>query len=77
MCYRDGISFFLSLSITGLMAWGLIWITSELSWIRLPNVVTLIVYIIFAVIIIGYPIYTLARLSNRCLSKTSKNKKHS
>ncbi len=76
MCYRDGISFLLSLSITGLMAWGLIWFTSELLWIRLPNVVTMMVYIIFSIIVIGYPIYALARWSNQYLLKTSKNKEH-
>ncbi|MEZ5589422.1 MAG: hypothetical protein R3F53_01375 [Gammaproteobacteria bacterium] len=51
---------------------GLIYFVQVL-WPLLPTWVSLIVFIIIAIIIIGAPIYSLARWSNRRWSQLSKD----
>lgn len=64
----DVLSFLLSLGITGLLIWGLVYFISE-WWDRLPKVMALIVCVVLAVMVIGYPIYALAQWSDRYLAR--------
>ncbi|MER2602938.1 MAG: hypothetical protein ABTR27_11315 [Candidatus Competibacter phosphatis] len=57
-----------SLGITGLLLWGLVYFVNE-WWARLPKAVALTVCILLAVMVIGYPIYALARWSDRYLER--------
>lgn len=67
--HRDDIlALLVSLSITGLLLWGLIYFVSE-WWGQLPKAVSLILFILLAVMVIGYPIYALARWSDRYLAR--------
>ena len=68
--HRDDIlALVVSLGVTGLLLWGLIYLVSE-WWGRLPKAVALILFILLAVMVIGYPIYALARWSDRYLART-------
>jgi uncharacterized membrane-anchored protein len=67
----DILAFLASLGITGLMIWGLVYFVNT-WWARLPKVVALIVCVVLAVVVIGYPIYALARWSDRYLARTRK-----
>ena len=60
--------FLVSLGITGLLIWGLVYFIDE-WWGRLPKAVALTVCILLAVLVIGYPIYALARWSDRYLAR--------
>ena len=62
-----------SLGITGLLLWGLVYFVNE-WWARLPKAVALTVCILLAVMVIGYPIYALARWSDRHLARTREAK---
>jgi len=62
-----------SLGITGLLLWGLVYFVNE-WWARLPKAVALTVCILLAVMVIGYPIYALARWSDRYLERTRETK---
>ena len=63
-------SFVLALLVTVAMAVGIIYFVREILPI-LPGWASVIFYVLLAVIVIGYPIYTLARWSDRYLaSKT-------
>lgn len=64
----DILSFLASLGIMGLMIWGLVYFINH-WWARLPTAVALIVCILLAVMVIGYPIYALARWSERYLAR--------
>jgi predicted transporter len=64
----DILAFLVSLGITGLMIWGLAYFVNT-WWARLPKAVALIVCILLAVMVIGYPIYALARWSDRYLAR--------
>ena len=67
--HRDDIlTLLVSLGITGLLLWGLVYFINE-WWGRLPRVVALILFILLAVMVIGYPIYALARWSDRYLAR--------
>lgn len=67
--HRDDIpAVLVSLSITGLLLWGLVYLVTE-WWGRLPRAVALILFILLAVMVIGYPIYALARWSDRYLAR--------
>lgn len=67
--HRDDIlAFLVSLGITGLLLWGLVYFVTE-WWGRLPKTVALILFILLAVMVIGYPIYALARWSDRYLAR--------
>ena len=52
----DFLALLVSLGITGLLLWGLVYFVTE-WWGRLPKAVALILFILLAVIVIGYPIY--------------------
>lgn len=65
----DILAFLVSLGITGLMVWGLVYFVNT-WWARLPKAIALIVCILLAVMVIGYPIYALARWSDRYLART-------
>ena len=62
-----------SLGITGLLLWGLVYFVNE-WWARLPKAVALTICILLAVMVIGYPIYALARWSDRYLARTREAK---
>ncbi|MFO1371555.1 MAG: hypothetical protein U1F42_03885 [Candidatus Competibacteraceae bacterium] len=64
----DILPFLVSLGITGLLIWGLVYFVRE-WWGRLPTAVALILFILLAVMVIGYPIYALARWSDRYLTR--------
>ena len=64
----DILPLLVSLGITGLLLWGLVYFVTE-WWGRLPKVVALILFILLAVMVIGYPIYALARWSDRYLAR--------
>lgn len=64
----DILSFLGSLGITGLLIWGLVYFVDE-WWGRLPKAVALTICILLAVMVIGYPIYALARWSDRYLAR--------
>ena len=67
--HRDDIlAFLVSLGITGLLLWGLVYFVTE-WWGRLPRAVALILFILLSVMVIGYPIYALARWSDRYLAR--------
>ena len=67
--HRDDIpALLVSLGITGLLVWGLVYFVTE-WWGRLPKAVALILFILLAVMVIGYPIYALARWSDRYLAR--------
>lgn len=67
--HRDDIpALLVSLGITGLLGWGLVYFVTE-WWGRLPKAVALILFILLAVMVIGYPIYALARWSDRYLAR--------
>ena len=56
----------ISLGITGLLMGGMAYFISA-WWGRLPVAVSLILFILLAVMVIGYPIYALAQWSDRAL----------
>ena len=60
------LAFLVSLVITGLLIWGLVYFINT-WWERLPKAVALTICILLAVMVIGYPIYALARWSDRYL----------
>lgn len=62
-----------SLGITGLLIGGMAYFISA-WWGRLPKVAALILFILLAVMVIGYPIYALAQWSDRYLARTQKRK---
>ena len=64
----DLLAFLISLGITGLLIWGLVYFINE-WWERLPKAVALTVCVLLAVMVIGYPIYALARWSDRYLAR--------
>ncbi len=69
----DILPFLVSLGITGLLIWGLVYFIDE-WWGRLPKAVALTVCILLAVLVIGYPIYALARWSDRYLARVREAK---
>ncbi len=68
---NDLLAFLVSLSITGLLIGGLVYFINH-GWARLPKAVALTVCVVLAVMVIGYPIYALARWSDRYLARTQK-----
>ena len=67
--------FLIALIITATMIWGLIYFIRKL-WPLLPPWLALLIFILIAVMIIGYPIYTLAQWSNRYLQNNKPKQKH-
>ena len=71
---RHDLKFLLvSLGVTGLLLGSIVYFVSA-WWGRLPKVVALILFILLAVMVIGYPIYALAQWSDRYLARTQKRK---
>ena len=64
----------LALTMTLALAFGLIYFVHDL-WPVLPGWAAMLVFILIAVIIIGYPIYTLAQWSNRSWQRTLRERK--
>lgn len=64
--------FILALLVALLLIAGLVYFVQEL-WPLLPAWVSLLVFIIVAIIFIGAPIYSLARWSNRRWSQLPKD----
>lgn len=64
----DLLTFLVSLSITGLLIGGLVYFINE-WWDRLPKAVALTICVLLAVMVIGYPIYALARWSDQYLAR--------
>ena len=74
---RDMQALLVSLGITGLLMGGMAYFISA-WWGRLPKVVALILFILLAVMVIGYPIYALAQWSDQYLARikaTQQNRK--
>jgi hypothetical protein len=68
----DLLALLLSVGITGLLLWGLVYFTTH-WWARLPGVAALAICILLAVMVIGYPIYALARWSDRYLARARRD----
>ncbi|PIE83341.1 MAG: hypothetical protein CSA09_02405 [Candidatus Contendobacter odensis] len=66
---NDILAFITSLGITGLLVWGLVYFITE-WWSRLPKLVALTICILIAIMVIGYPIFSLARWSDHYLERT-------
>ena len=64
----DILAFLVSVGVTGLLIWGLVYFINE-WWERLPKAIALTVCILLAVMVIGYPIYALARWSDQYLAR--------
>lgn len=69
----DIVALLVALGITGLLVWGLVYFVQEI-WPVLPPALALIIFILLAVIVIGYPIYALARFSDRYLARQKHNR---
>ena len=65
---RDVTAFILALAITAAIGWGGVYFVNVL-WPVLPGWVVVIIFIIMAVSVIGYPIYALGKWSDRYLAK--------
>ncbi|CDH45126.1 MAG: hypothetical protein IPL59_22555 [Candidatus Competibacteraceae bacterium] len=72
----DLLAFLVSLGVIGLLIWGLVYFINH-WWAQLPTAVALIVCILLAVMVIGYPIYALARWSDRYLARVREAPKNS
>jgi predicted transporter len=70
----DLLAFLVSLGMTGLLIWGLVYFINT-WWERLPKAVALTICILLAVMVIGYPIYALARWSDRYLARVKEQQK--
>ena len=66
--HGDLLAFLVPLGIIGLLICGLMYFINH-WWALLPTTVALIVCILLAVMAIGYPIYALARWSDRYLAR--------
>ena len=64
----DLIALLFALGVTLALGWGLVYFVREI-WPLLPPWLSMILFILLAVIVIGYPIYTLARWSDRYLAR--------
>jgi len=68
MPQRDWVALVMALVIFAAPVGGLVYFVREL-WPRLPPWLSLLVFIALAVMVIGYPIYSLARWSDRALAR--------
>ncbi|MFA7096541.1 MAG: hypothetical protein WC383_08690 [Gammaproteobacteria bacterium] len=68
---RDLIAFLTALGITALLVLGSIYFIDEI-WPHLPPAASVLIFILLAVIVIGYPIYMLGQWSNRYLERVQK-----
>jgi predicted transporter len=65
---NDLIAFLGALTITSLLIGGLVYFIN-VWWDRLPKVAALAICVLLAVMVIGYPIYALARWSDQYLAR--------
>lgn len=65
---RDLIPFLTALGVTALLVLGAIYFVREI-WPLLPPALSVVIFILLAVIVIGYPIYVLGQWSNRYLER--------
>lgn len=72
---NDLLAILSSLTITGLLIWGLVYFINA-WWDRLPQAVALIICVLLAVMVIGYPIYALARWSDQYLTRLKAAQQH-
>ncbi len=68
---RNITAFLIALGIAVGLLFGLSYFVQE-AWPRLPPALALIVWILLAVAVIGYPIYVLSQWSNRYLARLKK-----
>ncbi|MGH8610056.1 MAG: hypothetical protein ACREX9_22400 [Gammaproteobacteria bacterium] len=61
----------IALGIAAGLLFGLLYFVQDV-WPRVPPAVTLMLLILLAVAVIGYPIYALAQWSNRYLARLKK-----
>lgn len=66
-------AFLAALAVSAALVAGMIYFIREL-WPILPGWLAMIGFIVLAVIVIGYPIYTLARWSNKHWAQTQKDR---
>ncbi len=66
--HGDRLLVVVSVTVTVALIWGLVHLVTVL-WPVLPAGVALVLFIALAVAVIGYPIYTLERLSRRYLER--------
>lgn len=71
MNMRDSIALVTALGITALLVLGSIYFIDEI-WPHLPPAASVLIFILLAVIVIGYPIYMLGQWSNRYLERVQK-----
>lgn len=71
MNMRDSIALVTALGITALLVLGSIYFVEEI-WPHLPPAASVLIFILLAVIVIGYPIYMLGQWSNRYLERVQK-----
>lgn len=70
----DLIALFVALAVTVAIAAALVYFVQVL-WPLLPAWLSMIVFIVLAVIVIGYPIYALAQWSDRYLARQQRKSK--
>lgn len=68
MKHRNVTAFILALIITAAIGWGGVYFINVL-WPVLPGWVAVIIFIILAASVIGYPIYALGKWSDRYMAK--------
>ena len=67
------VPFIVALALALVLAAGLIYFV-RVIWPLLPSWLSLIIFILLAVAVIGYPIYSLARWSDRYLARQQNTK---
>ena len=75
MAKGNFVPFIVALALTLALAVGLIYFATVL-WPLLPPWLSLIIFILLAIAVIGYPIYSLARWSDRYLARQQNTKKN-
>jgi len=70
---RNITALLIALVITVSLLFGLVYFVQE-GWPRLPPALALIVWILLAVAVIGYPIYALGQWSNRYVARLKKTR---
>ncbi len=70
---RTIIAFIVALAMTIIMGWGIVYFTRK-GWSDLPPVVALILFILLAFAVIGYPIVALARHQRTAVRKQKSEK---
>ncbi|MFO1433780.1 MAG: hypothetical protein U1F76_27405 [Candidatus Competibacteraceae bacterium] len=75
--HRNDISALLiALGVTAAMIWGMVYFVRHI-WPYLPPWLSMLIFIFLAVMVIGYPIFELARWSDRYLKRQQELKRGS